>query len=294
MTAACVSMLLAIALFAIGRPVALEAIRQRARVYVSIADNKGKPIAGLTAADFKIAIDGREQEVLSAVPATEPISTVIITDRLGLDPAYSNFTVHAALADFVKVMRTVPDTRIALTTFDGPVVRITGLNAPPADLNKAIGRLSTSATESGLLDAVVDACELLRDARTDRRVIFAMFAAYRADTSTQWNDRTLTTMWQSNASLWALEAQSVGGGASGGNAAREEVVGLGSRLSGGLHISVGSGVGLSTQAKAMATLITNQYVVTYAPGSDANTNSRRTVAVSRNGARILFPTWVAR
>jgi len=283
---------IALAIAAIGRPAAVSTLAG-ARVYVSVADNKGKPIAGLTAADFKIAIDDREQEVLSVAPATEPVDVVIITDRLGLDPTYSNFTVQHALSGFVKGIRTVPDSRIALTTFDGPVVRITGFNAPPAELNKAIARLSTNAVESGMLNAVVDACELLRESKTDRKVIFAMFAAYRADTSNAWNDKAVMTMWQSNASLWALEVQSIGG-ASGGNAGREEVASLGSRMSGGMHVSVASAVGLSNQAQLMATLIAKQYLITYAPGSDANTSSRRKIAVNRNGARILFPSWVAR
>jgi hypothetical protein len=285
---------IALAILAIGPPLAVKAHVQPARVYVSVADNRGKPVAGLTAADFKIAIDDKAQEVLSVGPATEPVSVVIITDRLGLDPAYSNFTVQHALSGFVKGIRSaVPDNQIALTTFDGPVVRITGFNSPPTELNKAIGRLSTNAVEGGMLDAIVDACELLRDSKTDRRVIFAMFAAYRADTSRQWNDRTAMTLWQSNASLWALEVQSIGG-ASGGNSAREEVASLGSRISGGMHVNVASAVGLSTQAQLMASLIGKQYVVTYAPGSDASTDSRRKIAVNRNGVRILFPSWVAR
>jgi hypothetical protein len=284
----------ALAVLAAGQPVHVSAHAAPGRVYVSVADNKGKPIAGLTAADFTIAIDDNEQEVLSVSPATEAASVVIITDRLGLDPAYSSFTVQHALSGFLKGIRTlVPDSRIALTTFDGPVVRITGFNAPATELNKAIGRLSTTATESGLLNAVVDACELLQDTKTDRRVIFAMFAAYRADTSNQWNDKAVMSMWRSNASLWAVEVQSIGG-ASGGNAGREEVATLGSRMSGGMHVSVASAVGLSNQAHMMAALIGNQYVITYAPGSDANTSSRRKIAVNRNGARILFPAWVAR
>ena len=220
-TVACVSLTVALAMLAIGRRVEVKAVVAPGRVYVSVTDNKNKPITGLTAADFKIAIDDKEQEVLSAAPATEPVDVVIITDRLGLDPAYSNFTVQHALSGFLKEIRTVPDSRIALTTFDGPVVRITGFNAPATELNKAIGRLSTNATESGMLNAIVDACELLRESKTDRRAIFAMFAAYRADTSNQWNDKAVMTMWQSNASLWALEVQSIGG-VSGGNAGRKK------------------------------------------------------------------------
>ena len=72
-----------LAVLAIGRPVAIKALAAPGRVYVSVADNKGKPVSGLTVADFKIAIDDREQEVLSVAPATEPVDVVIITDRLG-------------------------------------------------------------------------------------------------------------------------------------------------------------------------------------------------------------------
>jgi VWFA-related protein len=289
----CICLTVAFTMLAIGRPVAVATSAAQAHVYVSVADNKGKPVTGLTAADFQIAIDNRDQEILSVAPATEPISVVIITDRLGLDPAYSSFTVQHALSGFVKEIRSVPDSRLALTTFDGPVVRITGFNAPATDLNKAIARLSTNSLDGGMLDALVDACELLRETKTDRRVIFAMFAGYRGDTSTQWNDRAMMTMWQSNASLWAVEVQSIGG-ASGGNAGREEVVSLGSRMSGGMMEGVASAVGLANKAQQMAALITKQYVITYAPGSDASTSTRRKVAVNRNGVRILFPTWVAR
>jgi hypothetical protein len=290
---ALVSLTVALAVLAIGRPAAVKASLGPARVYVSVSDNKNKPIAGLTAADFKVAIDDKEQQVLSAVPATEPVDVVIITDRLGLDPAYSNFTVQHALSQFLKGIRTVPDSRIALTTFDGPVVRITGFNTPAAELNKAIGRLSTNAVESSMLNAVVDACELLRESKTDRKAIFAMYAGYRADTSNQWNDAAVMTVWRSNASLWTLEVQSIGG-ASGGNAGREEVANLGSRMSGGMFVSVASAVGLSNQAELMATLIAKQYLITYAPGTDPNTSSRRKIAVNRNGVKILFPTWVAK
>lgn len=44
-------------------PVAATAVQDR--VYVAVADSKHKPVAGLTAADFRVAIDGREQEIAS-------------------------------------------------------------------------------------------------------------------------------------------------------------------------------------------------------------------------------------
>jgi hypothetical protein len=283
----------ALCLPTLGRPVLVNANTAGSRVYVSVADNKHKPVVGLTAADFKVALDDKEQEILSVAPAMQPVDVVIITDRLGLDPAYSPFTVQSILAGFLKGIRTIPDSRIALTTFDGPVVRITGFNAPPADLNKAIGRLSTTDGEGAMLDAVIDAAEMLMDSKAERRVIFAMFAAYRRDSSAQWNDHAAMTLWRSGASLWSVEVQTIGG-PSGGNIGRENIVNQGSIMSGGTHVSVASAVGASTQAQQIAALIAKQYVINYAPGADPNTALRRKVAVNRNGVKIMFPTWVAR
>lgn len=289
-----VGLTLALSALVIHRPAGVGAIFAQDRVYVAVADSKGKPVAGLTAADFKVAIDDRDQEIVSVAPATEPVSVVIITDRLGLDPAYSNFTVQHALSGFVKGIRSaLPESRFALTTFDGPVVRITGFTSPAAEFDKALGRLSTIATEGAMLDALVDACQMVRELPNERRAIFAVFAAYRRDTSAQWNDQAAMALWQSKASLWAIEVQSIGA-SSGGNIGREEVVNRGSLLSGGLHESVASAVGLSSKAQQMAALIAKQYVVTYAPGSEATTSTRRKVSVSRTGLRVLASTWVAR
>ena len=43
----------------------------------------------------------------------------------------------------------------------------------------------------------------------------------------------------------------------------------------------------------MATLISKQYVITTRPGTDPNTELAPENRRQQNGARILFPTWVA-
>jgi hypothetical protein len=261
------------------------------RVYVAVADNKGKAVAGLTAADFKVAIDDRDQEILSAAPATDPVSVVIITDRLGLEPAYNMFAVHSALSKFVKGVHSVlPDSQFALTTFDGPVIRIAGFSSPTGGFDRTIGRLSTNATEAAMLDALADACRLVNAAPTARRAIFAVYAAYRRDTSAEWNDTAAMALWESKASLWAIEVQSSGSpGVS--SVGREQVVNQGSRMSGGTLDRVGSAVGLDNAAQRMAALIAKQYVITYGPSGGGGTASRRRVTVNGKGLRVLAPAW---
>jgi hypothetical protein len=283
-----IGLTLALAVLVSGRPAGLAA---QDRVYVAVADNKHKPIAGLTAPDFRVTIDGTVQEIASVAPATDPVSVVIITDRLGLESSYNTFAVHRALSAFVKgVHSKLPDSLFALTTFDGPVVRIVGFSSPTGGLDRALGRLATNATDAAMLDGLKDATEVLKTATTERRAIFALFAGYRRDMSSEWNDTATMALWQSRASLWAIEVRSSGAN-SFGNTHREQVVDRGSQMSGGMADTVGSAIGLDSMTQRMAALLANQYVITYGPGGGGTTGSRRSVTVGRKELRVLAPTW---
>ena len=288
-----VRLVLALGLAAVPgpRPAGSAAVAAPDRVYVSVADNKGKPVAGLTAADFKVAIDDREQEIQSVAPAEDPVSIVLITDRLGLEPAYNHTVVHRALSGFVKTVHaSLPDSLFALTTFDGAVVRVAGFSSPTGGLNRTLERLSTNATDAAMLDALVDACRVLQGATTERRAIFAVFSGYRRDTSAEWNDTAAMALWQSKASLWAIEVQSTSA-AGVGSVGREQVVHQGSPMSGGMSETVASAVGLETMSQRMSALIAKQYVIAYGPGGGGTTGSRRKVTLGRKGLRVLAPVW---
>src|SRR5262245_58268536 len=102
---------------------ALRAQSNTTRIFVSVTDAKRKSVKGLTKDDFIVKLDGGTQEVLSVQPATEPASIVIMTDRLGLVPTYPAYEAHAALGLFVKAIRAgIPDSKLALMTFDGTVI----------------------------------------------------------------------------------------------------------------------------------------------------------------------------
>lgn len=273
------------------RPSVVRAVPDQHKVLVSVADSRGRPVTGLTAADFKVVID-EPQEVISVVQATEPLSIVLLTDRLGFEAAYTPFDLGRALQDFVKGIRSkVPSSHFALTTFDGPVVRVVPFSQAGAELDKVIGRLSTVTRESALRDALIDVCQMMRSAPTSRRAIFTIFAGYRPDMSTVRTDSVGEALRLCDASLWVIEAR-VTGENSFGNNDREVVVDRGSAFSGGMREIVASAIGVDTVAKQMAELIAAQYLVTYAPGG-GNRNSTRKVIVGRTGLKVYAPGWIA-
>jgi hypothetical protein len=263
------------------------------RIYVTVVDAKNKPVTDLTAADFVIELDGARQEIASASPAVEPISLVILTDRLGLTPNYTAFDVGQTLKEFVAIVRTrSPESKIALTTFDGTVLQVTKFTSAPAELDRALGRLSTTAQDAVFLEALADVCKMMRTAPTDRRIIFTLLAAYRPDQSNLRNEIAAEMLRLSKSSLWTVEVRQNDRGNYGNNV-REVVLDTGGQLSGGARDIVNSRTGVGVSSKQMAELMLAQYLLTYGPAGGTAT-SRLRIGVNRPGVRILAPRWTGR
>jgi hypothetical protein len=271
---------------------AASATSAEQRVYVTIADAKGTPIRGLTAADFSIQIDDAKQTIVSVTPAAEPASVLILTDRLGQTSDYRPSDLQRAVRSFSARLRDGgADPRFALTTFEGVVVQAAKFGDAGADLQKILGRL-TPVTSAPLVEALTDACRTVRFAPTPRRVILLLFAAYRPDEGQTRVDVASEMCRLSGASLWTLEARA-SDGRNLRNPAREMAVDRISQWSGGMHELVTTARALDATAAIMANLIAAQYVITYTPGG-GHDQSRLTVGVGVRDAFVLAPMWASR
>ena len=82
---------------------------------MSVLDSKGKAVTGLTAADFGVREDNVQREVLTAAPATEPLTIAVTVDDS--QPAKNCHPVHARRADLKFVKKLDGKAQIALSTY---------------------------------------------------------------------------------------------------------------------------------------------------------------------------------
>lgn len=263
-----------------------------ARVYVTVTDKGGKPLAGITAAEVSVKEDGADKTVLAVEPANDPISVALLVDRFGQDANYGVATVRGALAAAVNTLRVShADTEISITTIDPAAVPVVPFTTSAAPLTNFIDRIAPGAEQSVLMNGILMAARSMDAAKYPRRAILAMVAGYKSDASSIAGSQFGDALRHSGASLWVLEGRasfSARSPSPNRDAALEMVV----PPSGGVLIPVAAGTALESQAKRLATLLTSQYIVTYSVPSV--TARRLTVTVSRKNTKVLAPTWIER
>ncbi len=261
-----------------------------ARIYVVVADAKGLPVLGLPASAFFVELNGKPVEIVSAGPASEPASILLLTDRLGQTSDYRPADLRKALRSFVEVSSDGRiETKFALTTFDQIVTAVAKFPSSPAEAGRVIDKLVGSALDAPFVDALSDACTTASASPTDRRIIFVVYAAYRPDKGLARIDATGESCRGSGASLWAVEARA-SDGRNYPNPARERIVDDVSRMSGGMQEYVNNATGLDSLSRLMGTLVASQYAITFASGP-TNIDSKLTVGVKRTGVFVMAPTW---
>ena len=272
-----------------GTPAAQKDV---ARLYVSVTDKDGRPIAGLTAADVVVRENGAVKTIASVTPATDPMSVVLLIDRFGQDANYGVATVRGAIAALARPIRAShPETEISIVTIDPAAVPALPFTTSPIPIARFVDHVVPGVEQSVVLNGVMMATELLQRAAHPRRAILALFAAYKADASSMRDTDLSDALRNSGASLWAIEGRTAFNAPSVAPI-RDEALGQAVPLSGGVLVRVSAGAGLETQAGRLAERVAAQYVVTYdAPSPSAN---QRTVTVSRKNAQVAAPIWIAR
>ena len=182
-----------------------------ATMYATVLGANGHPVPRLSAAAFSVKENGEDKRLVRVGLAADPMSVELLTDRLGRSPEFTPDQMRAGLRTVVRTILAVnPDSTIGLRTFDSEAVQQVKPTSSAVALEAAIRKLFSNNGNSVLLDAIGDASEALRQSPRRHRVIVALVAGYKGDTSSLTSLAAAERLRQSGASFWALEATAAG------------------------------------------------------------------------------------
>jgi hypothetical protein len=281
-------------------------LQQQSRiVHVSVTDKTGGVVTDLQAADFEVKLAGKSQEVVSVQPTAMPLRVSVLVADGGLG------VFQVGLAHFVDKLRGHGE--VALTSIILQPEKLIGYSTDAGALSMAVRRLGRRGQPQAgaqLMEAIQDATkEVARE--TSRPVIVVMRVGGEDATSIPPND-VRDDLRRSGALLYVFStvgahrpAPSQARGTdpvsvqqgqlrdselADGAFALAQVLGDGSKESGGRHEEIVSTT-LVTTMEQLADELVHQYEVTYR-GPGGKSGDKLAVTSKRKGITVRAPSRV--
>jgi VWFA-related protein len=267
-------------------------------ICVTAIDDRGAPVAGLTAADFVVKESGRTQPVLGATPATTPLTLALMIDDSGVG-LQSMREGAAALITRLRGLAT-----IALITTGGRNITLVDYTDSTAALMTGLNRVySRNVTGAFLTDGIVAATEQFSKREVTRPVIVSMgvegedFSAVRPAEVLAALQRTRTQVYLVRLGRPIIGRSNALGAERGESLADEQtrfnaVLGQAPSRTGGRIEQLALHSGIPRLMSAIAEELAGQYEVTYATQQPAGVDLRLEVSTPRRGLKVRAPTRV--
>jgi VWFA-related protein len=259
-------------------------------VYVSVVDNRGKPVTDLTAADFTVKEDGTVREVLSAGPATEALTISLLVDDSAAAADAVTF-MRDALKSFVK--RLAGKAEIAVATIgERPTSQLDFTTSTEA-LTRTVGRIfQRSGSGAYLLDGIIEAARGLEKRAPARPAIVAI-SSEGPEFSNRAHRQVLDPLFRSGAALHVLALGTPSSSLAEEMRNRNVVIGEGTDKTGGRREQVLTPSGLPDRLNQVADELLNQYVVQYGRPDTLIPPEKVQVGVTRPGLTVRARTRAA-
>lgn len=241
------------------------------RIFVSVVDRNGTPVAGLGTEDFLVREDGVAREVLRVTPAgTEmQIAVLVDTSQAATDAVRD---IRVGVQRFVEAM--LEGNQLSLITFGGPPRILVESTNSAVSLRAGIGRLfGESGSAAYLLDALVETAGGFERRGAERPVIVVV-ATSGLDFSNADAARVLERLEASGASLHPM-VLTVGQDTVETDVAfdgarlrdrqfqRDLALEQGSSATGGRRRDLITSTGFEDALMTLASQLSNQYLVVY-------------------------------
>lgn len=262
-------------------------------VYVTVTDKGGAPVTDLTADDFVVKEGGKERDVVNAAVSNVPLRIAIIVDDNGTG------IFRYGVAKFIERLQGLAE--FSLSTITVQQMKLVDFTANGAALSGAINQLvARPATNDGgqLLEGIYDTAKDFQK-RFARRPVIVALTVGGEEHSTVPAHHVLDELQKSGAALHviavnssALRAMAVAqkpGALLEENMNLNEVLGDGSKQTGGSRGEIVASAGIVSGLQQLAEELRTQYAVSFSRADKPRSNDKLNVSVKRAGVNVRAP-----
>jgi hypothetical protein len=247
------------ACLAVAAPLAAQS-SQRV-IYASALDQSGAPVESLAPTDVVVREDKVAREVLSIVPATEPLEIALLVDNSQAAEAYIR-DYREALAAFITAIGAdesgIKHQIALITTAERPTISV-DYSTDLARVQKGAERIfAMPGSGAYLLDAIIETSRGITKRHAARPVIVAI-TTEGPELSDRQYSMVLEPLRASGATLHVI----VVGRPVNNSTDRSIVLDLGTRDTGGRFDTLLTTNGLPAKMKQVAAELTHQWKITY-------------------------------
>ncbi len=247
-------------------------------VYVTVADDTGRIVSGLSPADFVLKEGGKQREIVSVAPASETMRLALMVEHPLIGATY----VRQGLAEFVA--RMCPSAEIALFMVSQRAEKLIDFTSDPNALVDGIRNLPLSHPRAtgGVPDAIFEVSKQFEKAKTARPVI--VLATTELGLAVADPEYLLSQVAKSKVQFWIVSLATLW--------SRSRSIADASLQSGGRSVPIITLEGFQQGLRQVSDDLSSQYVITYTLPDGVKPSDRFSVSLKEPGWTLRAPTRV--
>lgn len=235
--------------------------RPTQQIYVSVVDSKGEPVTGLGAGSFRVREDGNAREVLSAGPATEPLTVALLVDDSQATTGATQF-IRESVDTFIKELA---GASLSVVTFgERPTIVVDYTTDQKKLLDNARRIFPRAGAGAYLMEAIAEVSRGFQKREAARGTIVVLMMDNAVEFSNRHYDQVLTELQSAGAALHVVSLGQPGNTLADETRNRDQVVAMGTERTGGRRDNVIALTAAAGKMKQLAGELKNQYIVSYA------------------------------
>jgi hypothetical protein len=258
-------------------------------VFVTVTDNKGAPIADLTAADLVVKEGGKEREIVKAEPAKTKMRLALAVE----EKLVGEGSIRMGIFEFAK--RLADHAEISLITISLSNRTLFDYTSDMNTMVDAINKLTLNPSrDSNVAEGVLDIAKKFTSTKPERPVLVVVALGggqIGVDPRNVLGEIADSGLTMHSVTL-AGNSGSAGVGSMSEEAGREQILGDGPKQSGGRRLDLTVTTAVPKALQQVADDLLAQYAVTYTLPDGVKPNKRLNVTTKKRGVTLRAPSMI--